>query len=73
MGLLGKIIGKTLALPVRIVNAPLDAGEKALNRALGDGELKEEDRIISAPGKIVGDVLEQAGKDIGDSISGEEK
>lgn len=52
MGLLGTL----LALPVRIVNAPIRAAE---NFMLPGDVVHEDDRFLSAPLNALGDALEE--------------
>lgn len=49
-----KLIGKALALPVRLANIPMRAAEKLI------GDIPEEDRIISKPLDDLADAIEEA-------------
>jgi hypothetical protein len=53
-------LGKLLATPVRLVNAPLRAMEKLIELTDGDRPIPKEDRILSAPLGALGDAIEEA-------------
>lgn len=49
------IFGELLSLPVKLANVPFEAAERVFN---GGDKVDEEDRVISAPLKILSDTLE---------------
>ena len=53
-------IGKLVTLPVRIVNAPIQAAENIM----AGGEPHDADRILSKPLDAVADAIEEATEDM---------
>lgn len=52
-------LGKLLALPVRLVNAPIRAGEKLLAAMCGEDDIRKDHRIASAPLEKLAEALEE--------------
>lgn len=52
-------LGKLLALPVRLANAPIRAGEKLLAAMSGEEDIPKEERIFSKPLESLADALEE--------------
>jgi hypothetical protein len=53
------MIGKFLALPFRLANAPIRAGEKLLAKMCGSNDIAPGDRIASLPLESVAHALEE--------------
>lgn len=53
------MIGKLLAAPVRLLNAPMRAAEKLAGEVTGSGDARD-DRILSAPLEAVAEAVEEA-------------
>ena len=56
------MIGKLLALPVRLLNVPNRAVEKLVDSMCG-GETSKEDRILSKPLESLAEAIEEISED----------
>jgi hypothetical protein len=53
------VIGKLFALPFRILNAPIRAGEKVIAAMSGKVDIPKEDRILSKPLEALAEAFEE--------------
>lgn len=52
-------IGKLIALPVRLANAPIRAGEKFMAHLVGEKDIQPGNRIVSLPLESLAKALEE--------------
>ena len=52
------MIGKILALPVRILNVPFRTIEKLVGNMCGGDDIPKDDRIMSKPLEVLAEALE---------------
>jgi hypothetical protein len=53
------MIGKLLAFPFRLANAPIRAGEKLLAAMSGEEDIPKERRVLSAPLEKLAEAIEE--------------